>query len=201
MYEFSRRLCWLCARTIFRLRTVGSEHIPNEGAVILCSNHRSLWDPPLIGCALKRQVHYMAKEELLRIPVLRSLLRSFGVIPVARGQFGLDMMKKVLRFLKDGSMIAIFPEGTRNRTGTVTQGKKGAASIALRSGATVIPVAICGTYRWFRPMTIVYGKPFVWEAPLSADASMPAGDVYEQWTEALMAEIERLLASGENVRL
>lgn len=189
MYDVSRRLLFMLCRVLFRLRFDGLEHVPRDGAVVLCCNHRSLWDPVLLGIPLTRQVHFMAKAELLRVPVLRALLRSYGIIPVSRGQLGLDTIKTALRLLRDGRVVALFPEGTRSRTGALGEGKKGAASMAMRSGAVVVPVAICGTYKWGASMRVTYGAPFEWQP----EQTMAPGDALQKWTDALMERIGQMI--------
>lgn len=191
IYKMSRAFLRTLAHLLFRIRVVGIDNIPAQGGVMLCSNHRSLWDPPLIGIFVPRQVHYMAKAELLRIPVLAYFLRKFGVIPVTRGNMSIDTIKISLRLLREQRVIAIFPEGTRSKTGALGEGKKGAASLALRSGATIIPTAIIGSYRRFHPLTIVYGSPLV----LHPDETLHPAEQQAQWTRALMEAISRLLAS------
>lgn len=144
---------------VFRWQVIGREHIPKEGPVILCANHISLWDPPLLGSGIERQVNFMAKEELFRIPGLNFLLVKFGAFPVKRGAGDRAAIRATLKLLEEGKIFGIFPEGTRSKTGEVGEGMPGVAMFALKSEAAVIPVAIIGPYRMFRPIKIVYGKP------------------------------------------
>lgn len=144
---------------IFRWQVIGREHIPKEGPVILCANHRSLWDPPLLGAPVDRQVCFMAKEELFRIPVISYFITRFGAFPVKRGAGDRAAIRATLKILEEGKILGIFPEGRRSKTGEIGPGKPGAAMFALKSNAQVIPVAIIGNYRFFQRMTIVFGKP------------------------------------------
>src|SRR5690554_607434 len=157
IYSFAHFITWLFFKTVYRLKAIGLEHIPESGAVIVCCNHISTFDPPLLGTPLKRKINYMAKAELFRLPVLGWLLPHLGAFPVKRGGVSKDAIRRSLELLGNGEVIGVFPEGTRNRVDE--PGKKGAASLALKSGATVIPAAIVGKYRLFRTITIVYGKP------------------------------------------
>jgi 1-acyl-sn-glycerol-3-phosphate acyltransferase len=192
VYSFAHFITWLFFSTIYRLKAVGLEHIPNHGAVIVCCNHISYLDPPLLGTPLKRKIHYMAKAELFRFPGLAWLLGQLGAFPVKRGGVSKDAIKRSLELLKSGKVIGVFPEGTRNRSDE--PGKKGAASLALKSGATVIPAAIIGRYAIFRTIRIVYGQPVdLSEFVDSASAS----EALEQATEKIMSEIRKLIADNE----
>jgi 1-acyl-sn-glycerol-3-phosphate acyltransferase len=101
----------------------------------------------------------MAKEELFRIPVLSYLITQFGAFPVKRGAGDRAAIRSTLKILEEGKILGIFPEGSRSKTGEIGQGLSGAAMFALKSEAQVVPVAIIGPYRLFRPVRIVYGKP------------------------------------------
>jgi len=169
---------------VYRWQVIGREHIPKEGPVILCANHISLWDPPLLGSGIERMVNFMAKEELFRIPVIGFLIRKFGAFPVKRGAGDRAAIRATLKLLEDGKILGIFPEGTRSRTGEVGEGMPGTAMFALKSQAQVIPVAIIGPYRMFRPIKIVYGEPIdltqLREAKSSADTMKQTSDLIMQ---------------------
>ncbi|TDF99325.1 lysophospholipid acyltransferase family protein [Paenibacillus piri] len=158
LYTSLRVLFYLIFRVLFRLKVVGLEHIPPDRPVILCANHTSNLDPPLLGSPITdRRVHYMAKAELFDIPVLGKLLPKISAFPVKRGGVSKESIRLSLQLLSENSIIGIFPEGSRSNSGGM--GKKGAASLAIKSGATVIPAAIVGGYKPFRRITLAYGKP------------------------------------------
>ncbi|GIP15165.1 1-acyl-sn-glycerol-3-phosphate acyltransferase [Paenibacillus montaniterrae] len=193
-YTIFRFLLRVIYRLLFRLKAVGTEHIPAEGAVIIASNHISLLDPPAVGVLIKRKVHFMAKEELFKVPVFGPLIRSFGAYPVKRGGVSIDAIKSSINLLKSGMMVGIFPEGTRQKANdpdAAAGAKKGTAMIALRSNATVVPVAIVGNYKLFRRTTIVYGKP----VDIKAVTAEEGKDIYEAVTEEIMRHINKLKAS------
>lgn len=192
-YKFFRFLLRVIYRFLFRLKAVGTEHVPAEGAVIIASNHISLLDPPAVGVLIKRQVHFMAKEELFKIPVFGSLIKSFGAYPVKRGGVSIDAIKSSINLLKSGKMMGIFPEGTRQKSddpAAAAGAKKGTAMIALRSNATVVPVAIVGGYKLFRQTTIVYGEPVDIKSVTAAEGQ----DIYEAVTDEIMRHINKLNA-------
>ncbi|MBD2845187.1 1-acyl-sn-glycerol-3-phosphate acyltransferase [Paenibacillus sp. IB182496] len=187
LYRFCRGLLKLIFATLFPLRTVGLDNIPATGPALLCSNHISNIDPTTVGVKVRRKVHYMAKSELFSFKPAGKFLRSLGAFPVNRGGVSKESIRTALKLLKDGHVMGIFPEGTRGSGGAA---KKGAAMIALRSGAPVIPVRIIGSYRPFRRLTIVYGKPI----DLTEVAASAAPDMLEQATEVIMKEIHSLSA-------
>jgi 1-acyl-sn-glycerol-3-phosphate acyltransferase len=196
-YPFFRAIFRSIYRGIFRWRVIGRENIPDGEGLILCANHISNWDPPLLGCGIERQVHFMAKEELFKIPVLSALLTSFGAFPVKRGAGDRQAIRKSLELVKEKKVLGIFPEGRRNRTGEATVGKvlPGAAMIALKAGVRVVPVAILGPYRLFRPITIVYGKPI----DIMAAVAEQEGAARTQYAaELIQREIQALLDIHKN---
>ncbi|WHY17863.1 lysophospholipid acyltransferase family protein [Paenibacillus sp. G2S3] len=189
IYVFCRGLLRLIYAIIFPLKIVGEENVPKEGGVLLCANHISLLDPMTIGIKLDRQVKYMAKAELFKVPVLGWLINKLGAFPVKRGGVSKESIKTALNTLRGGNVMGIFPEGTRNSDAGVA--KKGAASFALRSGAAVVPAAIVGEYKPFRRMVVVYGAPI--------DLSQFAGagsESLEAVTDVIMERINEMKKSG-----
>jgi len=157
LYLTFRFLFRILFSLLFRLKAVGKENVPAEGPVVLCCNHISNFDPPVLGTPLDRKVHYMAKAELFELPVLGYVLPRICAFPVKRGGVSKESIKLSIQLLRSGEMLGIFPEGSRSNAGGM--GKKGAASLALKSGATVVPAAIVGNYKLFRQMKVVYGSP------------------------------------------
>src|SRR5690606_30850953 len=177
-------------RILFRIEAKGIENIPAEGPVIIASNHISLLDPPAVGILIDRQVRFMAKEELFKIPVLGFLIRSFGAFPVKRGGVSKDAIKSAIALLRSGEVMGIFPEGTRSSG--ATGAKKGTAMIAIRSEAVIIPTAIIGEYKLFRKMYVKYGKP-VHIKPIIDEKP---DDLLDAVTAEIMKDINALKQSG-----
>ncbi|MFB5661651.1 lysophospholipid acyltransferase family protein [Alteribacillus sp. HJP-4] len=159
IYKIGRFLCRLLFSSVMKAQVIGKENIPEDRAVLLCSNHISNFDPPLVGSFLKRQVHYLAKEELFQKKVIGPLLNALGAFPVKRGMGDRQALRKGLGLLEEGKVLCLFPEGTRSRTGEIGKGLSGAGFFALRSNAVIIPVAVLGDYKPFKRVTVVYGKP------------------------------------------
>lgn len=154
-------------------RIEGLEHVPREGTFILVANHCSQADPPILGWAtghqIGRVVHFMAKEEMQRWPVIGWLADRSGVFFVRRGEGDRASQRTALEILANGEPIGIFPEGTRSRDGRMREARPGAALLAIRSGAPIIPVGIAGTHRMFpghskvphrTRVTFRIGRPF-----------------------------------------
>src|ERR687889_364351 len=130
----------------FRLRRLGTEHIP-EGGVILASNHRSFLDPFAIGCCLGRPIYFVAKQELFKNPLLGWILNCLGAFPIKRGASDEESMDTALALLERGQAVVIFPEGTRMRTGSLGSPKRGVGRLALQSGKPVVPIAVTNSER------------------------------------------------------
>ncbi|MBH5317980.1 1-acyl-sn-glycerol-3-phosphate acyltransferase [Paenibacillus sp. GSMTC-2017] len=185
LYRIAQFLLRMIYTLIFRLEAKGLHHIPNEGPVILASNHISNFDPPTIGVKVPRKVHFMAKEELFKVPVLGPLIRAVGAFPVKRGGVSKDAIKSAITLVKSGEVMGIFPEGSRSNVGAA---KKGAAMIAIRSGAVIVPVAIVGNYKPFRKTLVIYGEPI----DLTAIIEESSPEMLEQVTDAVMNRIREL---------
>lgn len=129
----------------FRMKRIGMEHVPKDGALIIAANHRSFMDPWVIGMMLRRPIYYVAKTELFRHRAIAWLLSSLGAFPVDRGNGDRDAMDAARRILERGDVVVIFPEGTRTRPGALGTPKRGVGRLALQTGAPIVPVALIGT--------------------------------------------------------
>ena len=137
--------CWLLFRVLLRWRVTGLENIPAGGAII-APNHQSFWDIPLLGVALRgRHVHFMAKSELFQNPVFGWVIRSLLAFPVKRGAPDRAAIRHAIEMLKAGDLVAIFPEGTRSKTGQLGAPEAGLSLIAAKADVPIVPVAIYGS--------------------------------------------------------
>ncbi|MBW4662710.1 MAG: 1-acyl-sn-glycerol-3-phosphate acyltransferase [Chroococcus sp. CMT-3BRIN-NPC107] len=128
-----------------RGRVYGAENVPKSGSLVVVSNHASYFDPPLLSCAVGRPVAYMAKEELFKIPVLGKAIKLYGAYPVSRGASDRSAIRSALQSLENGWATGVFLEGTRTPDGKINDPKIGAALIAAKAQAPILPVSLWGT--------------------------------------------------------
>ena len=180
-----------------RLHVEGEDNIPKDGPLFIASNHLSLLDPPVIGVAATRKVHFMAKQELF-VPILGDLYKILGAFPVRRGGADRAAIKHGIDILKDNKVLAIFPEGTRSKTGKLGKAEPGALMMASKVLATIVPCCVIGTDykrqgRIWPKVTVRFGKPIYFPA----DAIVNKEFLHDM-TENLMQRIAALQA-GEKV--
>lgn len=137
-------------RALLRMEVVGGEHVPAAGPAILAANHESIWDPFVLGVLTQRPIHYMAKEELWRYPVLRQAMDGFGAFPVDRGGGDVTALRHGVELLRRGEVLGVFPQGT-SRQDPPRRFHRGAARLALLTGAPIVPVRLTGTRGILRP--------------------------------------------------
>ena len=154
-----RGALYIWFKIVYHVQILGCENIPKEGPLIFCGNHRSYIDPPLIVVTGKRDMKFLAKEELYKNKFLAFLGWAFEAIPVKRDEKDVSAIKKSLKDLKEGKCIALFPEGTRNGIEKGEKVKDGVAFFAIRSGAKVVPCGIKGGKKGAGTLTITYGEP------------------------------------------
>ncbi|MDM5199537.1 lysophospholipid acyltransferase family protein [Fictibacillus enclensis] len=187
LYRFGKMVCGAFLKSMYRIEVRGVENIPKTGGILLCSNHINNFDPPLVGVAASRDVHFMAKAELFDMPILKTLLPKINAFPVKRGMSDKQALRNGLNLLKEGKVLGLFPEGTRSKTGELGQGLAGAGFFALKSEAAVVPCAIKGQYKRGKTVTVIFGKPIDFSEMREQKAS--ARDA----TNLIMLNIEKLL--------
>ena len=190
-YKIVRAVLDFIFFVIFRLHVEGRENVPQTGAIIVAPNHKSDWDPPLIGVAFNtRIIHYMAKEELFKNPFLGWLIRQFGTFPVKRGTVDRTAIRRAIRELKAGNPLGIFPEGTRIRRDGLGRFHSGMASLALMTGTPVVPVAVIGS-RWLPhrkgPLAVLIGKP------VPVKKQRPTDEKVAELNEVIKGKIQGLM--------
>jgi 1-acyl-sn-glycerol-3-phosphate acyltransferase len=172
------RVAWAVVRIVLRIgvrwTVVGAENLPASGPMMLASNHLSNADVVFFGASLPRQLHYMAKTELWSHPLFGLAVGAFGAFPVRRGEVDRQALRMALDLLARERVIGIFPEGHRSRDGVLQSANAGAALLAYRSGAQILPAVITGTERPIRPFRLLtrrtpvelrFGPPFRLERP------------------------------------
>jgi len=192
-YNLLKVILILLFSTVFRWKVRGRENIPTSGRVIIAPNHCSNADPLLMGAATNRRVRFMAKEELFSPSWFGSIINNLGAIPVKRGVGDRAAIRLALDILQAGNALTLFPEGTRSKNGRLSNAQHGVAMIAIKSQSPVIPVAILGTFRffrkgnWFPRFEVYYGSPII--PPVCDHLSKEA---MEEFSEKIMSEIAKL---------
>ena len=151
---------------------VGQENIPKEPCVFI-GNHTSILDCPLLIVAAKRNIGFIAKKELLKVPIIGYWIRNSKCVPINRDNVreAVKVINQGVQNIKDGHSMAIFSEGTRSKDGTLGEFKKGSMKLATKAKAPIVPVAIDGAYRAFEidrkfkqiDITVTFGKPIYTE--------------------------------------
>lgn len=159
LYKFAKNVVAIIFFPLYRIKIIGKDNVPKKGAVIICSNHISNLDPPVVGITSPRDIHFMAKGELFENRFLRKLLLGIQAFPVKRGLSDRNALRKGLEILKNGETLGLFPEGTRSKDGEIGKALAGAGFFALRSEAEIVPCLIIGPYKPFKRLTVIYGKP------------------------------------------
>ena len=168
------------ARAVFRLTVIGEERLPRTGAAVIVANHISWLDPIILPLALPRKPAFLAMEELWRMRGVRLVMRAYGplAIPLNRGAVDATALKRSLRALRDGALLIVFPEGGISTDGRLRPFHRGAALMAARTRAPLIPVAIMGTADALplgrimprpRPVTVRIGIPLAPPSPERED--------------------------------
>jgi len=209
VYYLGWRFFRLLFRVYFRARYYHAERVPLQGPVILACNHASFLDPLLVGSSLCRALHYLARENLFRFPVMGWLLRRWQVVPVDREGGGAKGLKAILERLLAGGAIILFPEGTRTRDGQLQPPRAGIGLAVIKSSAPVVPVRTFGAFeaygrhlRWPRPrrLSVQFGRPLLFEQ-LRAEARTCSKarlkEIYSQVADEIMAAITRLEPAEE----
>lgn len=162
-YSVLKIILRILFKIFLRLEVKGAENIPATGPLVIASNHLSLLDPPVIGVASTRKVHFMAKQELF-VPVLGDIYKLLGAFPVKRGGADRTAIKHGIDLMLDGGVLAIFPEGTRSKTGALGKAEPGALMMAGKAKAVIVPTCVKGTDikrqgNLWPQVNVKFGKP------------------------------------------
>ena len=200
VYVLARLLLTPYLLIVHRARCIGSDHVPITGPVVVAPNHFSFMDHFFLGVFLRRYVRFMAKSQLFT-PPLQFIFFHGGVFPVRRGHRDEEAFKTAELILRQGGLVAIYPEAGRSRTGKLAEhAKPGVGRLALDSGAPVVPVAIHGTLKarnWkrlqFPKVTILFGEPvtFPAEAGASRQRHQEVADAIFDRVKDLYAQLDR----------
>jgi 1-acyl-sn-glycerol-3-phosphate acyltransferase len=195
-YRLAQFLSYSYLKCFHRFEVKGTENVPEKGGFILACNHLSYIDPPAVGCRIRRNLHYFARDSLFFWP-LGLLITKLNSIPVNRDQLDLGTLRNVLRVLKGGEPILVFPEGTRSPDGTLQKSQKGLGLLVHKSGVPVLPARLHGSFeilgkgklfpRIGKKLYLNIGSPI-----LSEKLSFDSSDRYQKISDLVMHAIEGL---------
>lgn len=158
LYKSVAYLFKLYFKFYYRYEVIGKSNIPEKGRLVIMANHITYLDPPILGSILQRQIHFMAKEELFKNPIMGYLLKKVGQFPVKRGRPDRNALKKSFEILRNEQVLGIFPEGsTQGKDKGLKKAKSGAVLIPIKEKSPIIPIGIKFIGRKLR---VSIGKPF-----------------------------------------
>ena len=198
-YEFWKTLVGIGLTVLYRTRYFGRENLPRRGPALIVCNHQSHFDPPLIGAGSPPQLYFMARKTLFSNPLFGRFIHSIHAFPIDRDGMGVSGIKECLKLLKRGEMLVIFPEGTRCKNGELQAFRPGFTTLAVRTGAMIVPAAIDGAYRVWprqRPLPgsgriyVRFGRPISAEEVRTLDEEALLRLVEERVRDCL-AELRR----------
>ena len=144
IYWFGWSLFGSAYRSLFGLKVVGREHLVEEGAVLVASNHESFLDPPLIGTLYRDEMFYLARKTLMSGPLLKWIYLAWNSIPVDQERPDMTSLKAIIKLLNSGKRVLVFPEGERSLDGVIGVAQPGVGLIAVKSNAVIQPIRIRG---------------------------------------------------------
>jgi 1-acyl-sn-glycerol-3-phosphate acyltransferase len=151
-FRVTRKILYILLKLLFGLRVFGRENLEIAGNFLFASNHISYADPPVVGSSFNREVWFLAKKELFNNRFFGWLIRKYHAVPIDRNSFDRKAIRTIVKLLKSGHSVLMFPEGTRSRDGSIKKPKEGLGYITINSGADIIPVYIKGSDRMLRAL-------------------------------------------------
>ena len=204
-YRLIQTVLYTFYRVCFDFKFFGVENVPDDSrGIIFASNHASYLDPPAIGISLKKQIHYLAKEYLFKVFAFGRTLYWLGALPIKSESDDFRSMRQILRALKEGKHLVIFPEGTRSLDGQFREVESGAGFLAVKRRAHVVPVYIQGSFDAYpkgvkcircKPVRAYFGKSFI---PCEDFDLMGQIEPYLAVSRRIMDEIKKVKADAEN---
>ena len=172
----------------------GKENIPEGAAVFVCNHFRAV-DCGFIADAYSKDIYFLAKKELFKNKLLAKIIKSYGGIPVDRENLDMKSMLAALKVLKEGHKLTIFPEGTRNKTGTteLQQIKGGSMIFAVKAKCPIVPFMLSGKAKFLRRTHLIIGKPFELSEYYSKKLTETELDEMEKIVSEKMREQQRIL--------
>jgi len=202
IYNIFYTLAKFLAEFVFRRRIIHPERMIEEGPLLLAVNHSSFFDPPLAGTCSRRGVFYLARKSLLKWPFFGPLFPAMNVIPVDRDGNDMSALREVIKKVREGNGIVLFPEGTRSKDGNLQPARAGIGFIIAKTLAPVLPMRIFGAYEAFPKeskglrftrITVVIGEPIYFT---KEDVEPGGRETYQGLSDRVMEAISALTIDG-----
>ena len=197
VYRFCHSLTKNLARTALNFRVIHPERLIEDGPALICSNHVSFFDPPLISIIFQKEIHFLARHTLYSNPAARWIFPRLNVTPIDQDRASMAGLKTAVRILQQGHRVLIFPEGSRSPTGTLLPAAGGAGLVVAKARVPVVPIRLFGAYE-----ALPYGATtpklttataVVGETLHFSEADFPANrEGYQAISTAIMGAIARL---------
>jgi 1-acyl-sn-glycerol-3-phosphate acyltransferase len=203
-YRFARAVVLSVCKVFFRVRVVGIENVPTSGVYIVAPSHRSNLDVPFAAFVTRRDIRFLAKEELFKPGLFEKFFHWLGAIPVERGTADRSAMRAIEEALREGSVVGLFPEGTRKRGPEIGELFDGTAYLAVKLGVPILPVGIGGSeqilpkgkkFPRIHRVAVSVGRPIVPPVLEGRTKRAAAGRL----TEELHAELQRVFTDAERL--
>lgn len=148
---------------LYPAKVIGRKNIPKKGGAIEICNHKRMFDPVLIALYQWRRPRFLAKKSIFKNFIMRGILKALGAVPIDRKNVNISEMKRAVKIIKDGEIMLMFPEGTRNKIddGNMQEFKNGVSTFALMAKVPIIPMYILKKIRIFRFNRIFIGEPII----------------------------------------
>jgi 1-acyl-sn-glycerol-3-phosphate acyltransferase len=199
MYRVVRIVLTPIILLLYRFRAIDVANVPERGPVLIAPNHFSFWDHFFVAVLLRREVHFMAKSQLFKPPVIDFIINHGGVFPVRRGHKDQEAFITAHTIFDRGGMVLMYAEGGRSRTGQLGKPKPGVGRLALEAGVPVVPVAIHGSEKVrrgiFPKVTVQFGEPVTFQQ-VEEPTKEQSQEVAEQIFEHIRALYEPLADQG-----
>ena len=197
-YYSVRGLAHLILKTSCGIAYEGREHVPAKGGLMVVSNHISFLDPPMVACAMPREIHFLARKTLFKKNGFGAAISSLNAIPIDQERPDMNGLRIIIKRLKEGNAVLVFPEGERTWDGKLKAPAAGAGLVAAKAGVPILPVRLFGSYealprggkKFIRhPLRVTIGQPFL---PPFEELAKQGKEGYDQLSRLMMEKIAEL---------
>ncbi|MCC0633385.1 MULTISPECIES: lysophospholipid acyltransferase family protein [unclassified Clostridioides] len=188
-YRFAINIFRCFSKVFFKYEVIGAENIPDRGNIVVASNHKSNLDPVFLAAAIEnREIAAIAKQELFKVKPLGFILKKLHVMPINREKPDVSTIKTILRSIRDGYVLGIFPEGTRIKGDNFGKAKAGLSLFTIKSKSKVVPVSIISKYKLFSKVIVYFGEPISFEEHFKEKLS---NDDHERMSQEVLEIIKQ----------